>query len=303
MRLVTRADFDGLICSVLLSQVENIDDIELVHPKDIHDKIVPINSNDIIANLPYHPDTGMWFDHHSSEAIVAENNQFRGKFEIAPSCASVIYEHYSQFDELKRFLPIVIEADKIDSARFNKHDISNPKGWILVSKTMHVYSNEKGFEEKYSYFNRLMNQVGSRSPEEILQDPEVLGRIAFLQEEQSEYIGTISRYTRVDENIIITDIRSVDYLPNGDKFLVYTLYPDQNVSLKVFNKRHTEDTVISGGYNIFNRTCKTHIGDLMHCFGGGGHKAAGSCRIKRDDADDVLNNIIAKLREFKHLVN
>jgi hypothetical protein len=235
--------------------------------------------------------------------VVAENNKFNGKFEIAPSCASVIYEHYSQFDELKRFLPIIIEADKIDSARFNLHDISSPKGWVLLSKTMHVYSKEKRFESKYAYFYRLLSQVGSHPPEVILRDPEVRGRVEFLKEEQENYIGTISKYTRVDENIIITDIRLVDYLPSGDKFLVYTLFPNQNVSLKIFNKRHTDDTVISGGYNIINRTCKTHIGDLMHCFGGGGHKAAGSCRIRREDADDVLNTIIVKLREFKHLIN
>jgi nanoRNase/pAp phosphatase (c-di-AMP/oligoRNAs hydrolase) len=166
-----------------------------------------------------------------------------------------------------------------------------------------VYSNEKCFESKNVYFYRLLSQIGSSSPEEILKDPEVLSRVKFLKEEQEKYIGTISKYTRIDENIIITDIRTVECFPNGDKFLVYTLYPNQNVSLKVFNKRHTEDTVISCGYNIFNRTCKTHIGDLMQCFGGGGHKAAGSCRIKSNDADMVLNTIISKLREFKHIIN
>jgi len=303
MRLVTRADFDGLICGVLLSQVEEIDDIELVHAKDIHDSVIPIDSNDIIANLPYHPHTGMWFDHHGSEATVAEDAEFRGKFVIAPSCASVIYEHYSQFDSLKRFEPIVIEADKIDSARFNITDISNPKDWVLLSKTMHVYSKDKRFEDKYSYFSRLMNLVGMRPPQEILSDPEVQTRIAFLQEEQKLYIDAIRQCTKTDENIIITDIREMDYLPNGDKFLVYTLYPQQNVSLKVFNRRHTEETVISGGYNIFNRTCTTHIGDLMQNFGGGGHRAAGSCRIKKNEADTVLDHIVAHLRELDQLIN
>ena len=297
MRLVTRADFDGLICAVLLSQVETVDDYELVHPKDIHDDLVPISSNDIIANLPYHSNAGMWFDHHSSEMVKANTTEFKGSFDLAPSCASVIYEYYSQFDSLKSYEPIVIEADKIDAARFTMEDVRNPKEWVLLSKTMHIYDREKRFEDTRAYFLRLLTQVGEQPLAAILADDEVKNRIAFLQAEHETYLGAVKRHSRTDANLIITDFREVEYVPNGDKFLVYTLFPEQNVSMNVFNKRKTDFTVISCGYSIFNRTCEAHIGELMQQYGGGGHRAAGSCRVNQSDADFIMTEIKNSLKE------
>lgn len=303
MRLVTRADFDGLICGVLLSEVENVREFELVHAKDIHDNLVPINSNDIIANLPYHPQSGMWFDHHSSELASAEANVFNGSFNLAPSCASVIYEHYSQFDALKKYEPIVVEADKIDAARFNIDDIKNPRDWVLLSKTMHIYDREKRFEDTKDYFIRLLNYICQFPLTLVLEDREVKKRIEFLVEEHQTYLDAITQYSHSNGNVIITDFRDVEYIPNGDKFLVYTLFPKQNVSLKVFNKRKTDDTVISCGYSIFNRTCDKHIGELMQKYGGGGHRAAGSCRVKQKEADQILSNLIDGLRDKANIIN
>jgi nanoRNase/pAp phosphatase (c-di-AMP/oligoRNAs hydrolase) len=141
-----------------------------------------------------------------------------------------------------------------------------------------------------------MNMVSYGTLDDILADREVRDRVHFLKEEQSRYIETLSRCSRADQNVIITDVRDLDYVPNGDKFLVYTLFPDQNVSLNVFNKRKTDLTVISGGYSIFNRTCEAHIGELMQRYGGGGHRAAGSCRVRKDESESVLSEIVEHLK-------
>ena len=293
MRLVTRGDLDGLTCAILLHEVEAIDDIALAHPKDVQDGRVELSKNDILANLPYDERVGIWYDHHSSQQGEAERpGGFKGAYSIAPSAARVIADHYGA-DKFKRFEELLKETDRLDAAQLTPGDVINPQGWILLGLTLDPRSGLGGFRE---YFQKLVRLGREQPVEEILQEEEVAGRVKRLREEDEAFLAHLKETSKLEKNVIYMDVRGMKGLPAGNRFLVYTVFPEANVSMRVADGLAGKFISVQVGHSIFNRTCKTNVGDLMAKHGGGGHKGAGTCQPTMDKAEDAVKDILETLK-------
>jgi len=296
MRLVTRGDLDGLTCAVLITSAEPIETIELVHPQDITNKSVPITSNDILANVPYHPDCGKWFDHH----ILTDSNEkppenFTGLYALAPSAARVIYEYYLPFNpELKRFEDLVIATDRLDAAQLTMEDVLEPRGYILLGFTLDPRTGLGIFKD---YFLQLVEWLKTKPIAEILDEPEVSERIEKIHAQDAEFREATLAHSWMVGNVVITDFRDLSPVPVGNRFLVYTLFPKSNVSVRIHWGPRRETVAVAVGHSIFNRTCKTSVGELMSEYGGGGHRGAGTCLLPKVHADAHISEIVARLKK------
>ena len=298
MRLVTRGDLDGLTSAVIITMKESVDDILLVHPQDITDKTVEIGPDDILANVPYDPRCGLWFDHH----LLTESNEkppedFKGRYRIAASAARLVYEYYLEQSpedpDLLRLERLVDETDRLDAALLTPDDVEHPRDYILLGYTIDSRTGLGSFDE---YFRKLVEWLKTMSIGEVLAQPEVRERIERIRSDQTLFKDLLSRNSFQLNNVVVTDLREIERLPAGNRFLVYSLFPDANVSLRVhWGPRH--DSVISAvGHSIFNRTCNTSVGELMSKYGGGGHRGAGTCVLPLDRAADAIDEILFELQ-------
>ena len=293
MRLITRGDLDGLTSAVLITEMEQIDSIELIHPQDITDKKFPVQPGDILANLPYHPGCAKWFDHH----LLTESNEkppenFEGMHRHAPSTARVIWDYYKS-PALSRFEKLLKETDRMDSANLTVEDVTDPKGYILLGYTIDPRTGLGKFQE---YFLSLVHTLKSESIEQVLNLPDVKARIERIRTEWTEFQRLTKEHSWMDGNVVITDFRNVDPIPVGNRFLVYTLFPDANVSVRVHWGPERKTVAVVLGHAIFNRTCNVNIGELMSDFGGGGHKGAGSALLQLETAEKDQREIIRRLK-------
>jgi oligoribonuclease NrnB/cAMP/cGMP phosphodiesterase (DHH superfamily) len=303
MRLITRSDFDGLVCAVLLRDVETIDSIEFVHPKDVQDGKVAVGPNDILTNLPYVSGVGLWFDHHSSEIVRNDDTvTYRGRFEVAPSAARVVYKHYDA-PKLRKYARLLESVDRSDAAQLTMDEVTNPGGWILLSYVMDPRTS-LAYHHDYRISNReLMSKMidliaqHPDDPDKVLADPDVAERIARYREQATHFERFTREHSRVEGNVIITDIRGAGDPPAGNRFLVYTMFPEANIQVRIFDGRKGEFVVCAVGHSIFNRTSKTDVGKLMDRYGGGGHRGAGTCQLTIADAETKLREIIETIKK------
>jgi hypothetical protein len=301
MRLITRADWDGLVCAVLLSSVEHVEAIQFAYPKDIQDGKVLVPENSVIANLPYHPNCVLWFDHHSSEedfgAPMAAFTSVPGKFGMAPSAARLIYDHYhgDANEKISKFKDLVAATDRIDSAQLTREDVLNPQDYVLLSYTVDPRTGLKDIELQM-YFIMLIDLLKTKPLEEILHVPEVKMMVERLHVEDEAYREALQQYSRVDGNVVVTDFRGLANIPPGNRFLIYTLFPQINVSARLFDGREGAISTISLGHSIFNRTCNTNVGKLLAEYGGGGHKGAGTAQFPKVQAEAKFKEIIERLK-------
>lgn len=302
MRLITRSDFDGLVCAMLFKKLGMIDEMKFVHPKDVQDGLVEVTSNDILANLPYAPGCALWFDHHSSELQrMGESVQFEGETRIAPSAARVVYDYYGGRERFGDIDDIMAGVDKADSAQFSADDILNPQGWDLLSFLMDARTGLGRFHDyrisNYQLMGTLVDYLGERSAEEILALPDVEERVVRYRELDVSYRKMLKQYTRLEGNVIVTDLRGVETIYPGNRFMVYALYPEQNISIWLVEGKGKQNCVFACGHSIINRTSAVDVGALMLEYGGGGHKPAGTCQVPYDDADRVLGELIARMNQ------
>jgi hypothetical protein len=293
MRLITRADLDGLTSAILLQEVEQIEEVDFAHPKDVQDGKVAVTKNDSLANLPFDERAALWFDHHASQSDAAWNPEMKGAFEIAPSAARVISDHYKS-PKFDRFKDLLEETDKLDAAMLTRDDIVNPKGWILIGYTLDPRSGLGAFKD---YFRHLMALAKEKTADEILNDPEVKKHVDRLKAEESTFIEHIKAVSKQDGNVVVTDVRGMKDLPSGNRFLIYDIFPDANVSVRIADGRAGEFVTIQVGHSILKRDCRTHIGDMLAGYGGGGHVGAGTCQPKPEDADRILAEIVENLKK------
>jgi len=294
MRILTRGDLDGMTSSVLLTMAEKITEIRFAHPKDVQDGRVPCTEEDIVVNLPFVPGCGLWFDHHvSEEAKVDGIGGFKGRFEVAPSAARVVFNYYEK-PEFERFQELLESTDALDSAQLAPEDVSNPQRWILLGYTLDPRSGLG--PEFQKYFRWLVEYVKEVPIEKILQHPEVAKRAKRVRDESQETAKFLMAHAKQDGNVIVTDLRGVQGMPVGNRFLVYTLFPTANVEMRILSG-HQGQTVIAAGHSIFNRTCPVNIGKLCGEFGGGGHNGAGTCQLPADKAEAQLKEVLARLKE------
>ena len=300
-RLVTRSDFDGLVCAALLKELGLLDDILFVHPKDMQDGKIEVGAGDITTNLPYVPGVGLAFDHHASEAIRVEDSP--ANHIIVPgaqSAARVVYDHYGGAERFPTISEaMMIAVDKADSARFSESEILDPHGWILMSFLMDPRTGLGRFREfrisNYQLMMQLIDDCTRLTVEEILQTPDVAERVALYNEHSERAVEQIRRCSKVEGNLIVLDLRDEEVIHPTNRFMVYALYPEANISIHVLWGLKQQNTVFATGKSIINRSSQTHVGELMLGYGGGGHDAAGTCQVDNGDAGSVLAELVAKI--------
>ena len=295
MRLVTRGDLDGLTCAVLITSNETVSDIALIHPQDITDGRFEVQKGDILANVPYHPNAGKWFDHH----LQTDNNpkppaEFEGAYGLAPSAARLVYDYYGGEARMPQFKELVHETDRLDSAQLDLTDVLQPEGFIKLGFTIDGRTGLGAFKD---YFLFLNEELKSTPIELLLQHPEVTSRWERIRTDEERFTDSIKEHSWVEKNVVITDFRALDQVPVGNRFLVYALYPEVNVSLRLHWGPQKKFVVAAMGHSIFNRTCQTSIGDLAGKYGGGGHRGAGTAPLPQETADLQIQEIIDVLKQ------
>ncbi len=304
MRLVTRSDFDGLACGALLKDVGVIDHWKFAHPKDLQDGLIEITENDCLANVPFVEGCGLWFDHHSSEF---ERNQLEGKYKgesrIAPSCARIIYDYYGGEERFGHYDDMMIAVDKVDSGNLTREEILNPTGWILVGFLMDPRTGLGRWRNftisNYQLMEKLIDACRTMNTDEILSMPDVKERIEVYFEQAEKFKEMVKAHTRVEKDVIISDLRGVDPIYSGNRFLIYSLYPDQNISAWIVNGKGGKGCSAAVGYSILNRTSNVNVGRLMLKYGGGGHKNVGTCQFTDENMDTELPKMLDELVNYK----
>jgi nanoRNase/pAp phosphatase (c-di-AMP/oligoRNAs hydrolase) len=300
-RLVTRSDFDGLVCAVLLKDLGIIDDIKFVHPKDMQDGTILISDNDITTNLPYVEGVHLAFDHHLSETIrIGQKPDNHIIDPDAPSAARVVYDYYGGKKAFPKIADdMMVAVDKGDSANFNEQEVLKPAGWDLLNMLMDSRTGLGRFREfrisNYQLMMQLIDYCRDHSVEEIIALPDVKERVDLYFEHEGKFKEQIKRCSTVHSNLVVLDLRNEETIFAGNRFMIYALYPDCNVSIHVLWGLNKLNTVLATGKSILNRTSKTNIGELMLSYGGGGHENAGTCQVENDDSERVLNELITKI--------
>lgn len=300
MRLITRSDFDGLVCGALLKEAGIIDHWKFAHPKDLQDGLVEINEDDCLANVPFVESCGLWFDHHSSEF---ERNQLEGKYKgesrITPSCARIIYEYYGGEERFSHFNEMLAAVDKVDSGNLTIDEIQNPEGWILIGFLMDPRTGLGRWRNftisNYQLMEKLIDACRTMSTDEILNLSDVQERIEIYFEQTARFKEMVSKYTRTDGDVIISDLRGVDPIYTGNRFLIYSMYPEQNISAWIVSGKGGLGCSVAVGYSVLNRTSDIDVGSLMLKYGGGGHKAVGTCQFKDEEIKDKLPKLLNEL--------
>jgi nanoRNase/pAp phosphatase (c-di-AMP/oligoRNAs hydrolase) len=303
-RLVTRSDFDGLVCAVLFKDLGMIDDILFVHPKDMQDGIIDIGPNDITTNLPYVADCHLSFDHHASEL------KRRGKSDPenhiidteAPSAARVVYDYYGGSTRFPEISVEMMEAvDKADSAQFSRNEILNPTDWVLLNFLMDSRTGLGRFREfrvsNYQLMMQLIDYCRDHTIEQILQLDDVKERIELYNEHRQQFEDQLKRCTTVHNNLVVLDLRDEEIIYAGNRFMIYALFPEQNISIHVLWGLKKQNTVFAIGGSIINRSHQTHIGELCLEHDGGGHRNAGTCQIENDKYGEILDVLIKQINQ------
>ena len=300
-RLVTRSDFDGLVCAVLLREMDLIDEIKFVHPKDMQDGVVEITANDITTNLPYVPGAHLVFDHHESETVRNANRKSNHIIDAhAPSAARVVYDYYGGKTRFPRISDEMMDAvDKADAAQFSRDEVLHPRDWVLLNYLMDPRTGLGRFREfrvsNYQLMMDLIAYCADHSIEQILALPDVKERVDLYFEHEAKALEQIRRCTTQHGNLVVLDLRKEDPIYACNRFMLYALYPEANISIHVLWGLKKQNTVFATGKSILDRSNKTNVGDLMLEYGGGGHAAAGTCQVGNDRAEEVLGDLIAQL--------
>jgi nanoRNase/pAp phosphatase (c-di-AMP/oligoRNAs hydrolase) len=299
-RLVTRSDFDGLVCAALLKHLDMLDDVKFVHPKDVQDGKVELGAGDITTNLPYHPDVHIAFDHHHSETLRVEGRP--ANHVIVPgaeSAARVVYEHFGAADTFPDIGELMEAVDKADAAQFTLGEILHPTGWVLLNFLMDPRTGLGRFREfrisNYQLMMELIDVCTSLTVDEILQLPDVAERVDLYFAHAEPAVEQIKRCATVHGNLVVLDLREEEVIHPTNRFTIYALFPLTNVSIHMLWGLRQQNTVFATGKSIIDRGSRTNVGELMLSYGGGGHEAAGTCQVANEDAERVLGELVGRI--------
>jgi oligoribonuclease NrnB/cAMP/cGMP phosphodiesterase (DHH superfamily) len=290
MRIVTRPDFDGVVCAALLYEAEDITEpVKWVEPSDIQKGMVAIKTGDIIANLPYNDRCSLWFDHHYTNII---SRSFNGAFKIAPSAAGIVFEYYKNHFK-QDYSNLIRQTDKIDSADLSMNEVLYPENYPYILLSMTISGREKGDE---AYWNRVVDLLRRAEVGAIINDEAVKQRLKAVASNNKKYKKLLKKYTRIENHVSITDFRSLNETPDGNRFLAYSLFPESAVNVKIrYDDKEKQMIALSIGHSIFNKSCNVNAGLLLSSFEGGGHKGAASSRFHISKADEYIRKIIEVL--------
>lgn len=303
MRLITRSDFDGLVCGSLLKEAGIIDHWKFAHPKDLQDGLIEINENDCLANVPYVEGCGLWFDHHSSEF---ERNQqvgkYKGESRITPSCARIIYEYYGGAERFPQYTDMLEYVDRVDSGNLTAEEIQNPTGWILLGFLMDPRTGLGRWRDftisNYQLMEQLLDACSSMTIDEIMKMSDVVERIEVYYDQAEKFKAMTSAHTRIEKDVIITDLRGVSPIYSGNRFLIYGMYPQQNISVWIVDGKDGKGCSVAVGYSILNKSSTVDVGSLMLEYGGGGHKKVGTCQFNNETMDEKVLELLNRIINF-----
>lgn len=310
-RLLTRSDFDGLVCAILLKEIGILGEVAFVHPKDVQDGVINITDNDILTNLPYSPGCYLCFDHHVSESIrndgTAADNQILDPG--AQSAARVVYEYFGGRQRFPEIRVEMMEAvDKADAAQFSREEILDPQGWVLMSFLMDARTGLGRFRDfrvsNYQLMMDLIDYCKDHSVEDVLRLPDVQERVVLYQSHSERAKEQIRRCANVHGKAVVLDLRDEDTIFATNRFTIYSLFPECNISIHVLWGKQKQNTVFTIGKSILDRSNPTNVGELCLQHGGGGHHAAGTCQVAHEVAERVLIELIGAInaedRELAH---
>ncbi len=303
-RLITRSDMDGLVCGILLKELGLVDEVTFAHPKDMQDGLIDVGENDITTNLPYVPGVYLAFDHHASEVErvqgAPENHIIDAK---APSAARVVYDYFGGEERFANVSDAMMTAvDKADAAQFSKKEILNPDGWELLSFIMDARTGLGRFRDfnisNYQLMMKLIDHCRDHDDiQDILELPDVKERVDLYFEHQIKFREQVERCAVVHKNLVVLDLRKEDTIWAGNRFMIYALFPQVNISIHILWGKNKQNTVFAVGKSILNRTSKTNVGELCLSYGGGGHNAAGTCQVENLRAEESLQELIDKINK------
>jgi nanoRNase/pAp phosphatase (c-di-AMP/oligoRNAs hydrolase) len=302
-RLVTRSDFDGLVCAALLKQMGMLDDILFVHPKDMQDGKVELSDRDITTNLPYVPGVHLAFDHHASETLRVEDSPESHVIDpTARSAARVVYDYFGGAERFPAVSPELMEAvDRADAALFSREEIVSPQGWILLSFLMDPRTGLGRFRDfrisNYQLMMQLIDACTEQSVEEILLSPDVAERVELYRQHHWQAVAQIRRCAELHGDVVVLDLREEEVIHPTNRFTVYALFPNARVSVHVLWGLRQQNTVFAVGKSILDRTSPVDVGSLMFEHGGGGHEAAGTCQVDNDRAAVVREELLGRLAQ------
>lgn len=297
-RLITRSDFDGLVCAVLLKELDMVNEIKFVHPKDMQDGTILVSDRDISTNLPYVKGVNLAFDHHMSETIRLDQKPENHIIDPdAPSAARVVYDYYGGAKAFPNVSEeMMVAVDKSDSAQFNEDEVLNPTGWVLLSFIMDARTGLGRYRDfrvsNYQLMMELIDHCRDHTTEEILELPDIKERVDLYNDHEDQAKEQIKSCTTVYENLAVLDLRQEAKIYAGNRFLIYALFPEINISMHAIWGLNRLNTVYAVGKSILNRSSNTNIGDLMLQYGGGGHLNAGTCQVDNDESGRVEQELI-----------
>lgn len=302
MRLVTRSDFDGLVCAMLFRELDVIGDIKFVHPKDVQDGKIELSSNDITTNLPFDPRVGIAFDHHESELSRNDMEAIKEQYicYVAKSAARVVYDYYGGAETFKTVTTEIMEAvDKGDSADFTAEEILNPTGWVLMNFLMDARTGLGRFHNfrisNYDLMMELISFCTNHTIEEVLALPDVKERVDLYFEQQELFKQQLKDTVVIHDKVAVIDLRPLETIYAGNRFMVYAMWPEVEMSVHVAWGFKKQNTAVMIGKSIINKAGTLDIGQLCLDYGGGGHPNAGTCQLDNDKVDEMLPDIIAML--------
>ncbi|MDD3428495.1 MAG: exopolyphosphatase [Oscillospiraceae bacterium] len=302
MRLITRSDFDGLACAVFLKEAGIIDSWKFAHPKDLQDGLIEVGPNDCLANVPFVEGCGLWFDHHSSET---ERNAYKGKYvgesRQSPSAAHVVYDYYGGSSRFAGFEQLLWAVDKVDSADLTVEEVLNPTNWILLGFIMDPRTGLGRFRDftisNYQLMEKLIDWCRIMKIEEIMALPDIQERVELYNKQTALFTQMVKQHTVVQGKTIISDLRGVDPIYTGNRFMIYSLYPNANLSVWIVSGRGGEGCSAAVGHSILTRGCPVDVGALMLKYGGGGHKVVGTCQFNSQTMEQQLPKLLADIAE------
>ena len=300
-RLVTRSDFDGLVCAALLRQMDILGDVKFVHPRDVQDGKVELGRTDITTNLPFHPGVHLAFDHHSSETVrITRSHENHVIWPDAESAARVVYEYYGGSPRFPDISEEMMEAvDKADSAQFELSEILEPESWVLLNFLMDPRTGLGRFREfrisSYQLMMQLIDACTTMTVEQILRTPDVSERVELYNAHAEQAKEQIQRCATVHGNLVVLDLRAEEVIHPTNRFTIYAMFPQCNISMHVMWGLKRQNTVFAAGKSILDRSSQTNIGELMLGYGGGGHQAAGTCQVSNTRAPKVLSELIKQI--------
>ena len=308
-RLLTRSDFDGLVCAIILKEMDVLGEIVFLHPKDVQDGKVEVTENDILTNLPYVPGCHLCFDHHESEAIRLEGEETANYIlqSDAQSAARVVFDYYGGYSRFPNIQRDMLDAvDKADAAQFSREDILDPKGWDLLSFLMDARTGLGRFREfrisNYQLMMDLIDHCRNMTIDQVLEVPDIQERVELYQSHNTMAKEQIQRCSTVHNNLVVLDLREEETIYATNRFTIYSLFPQCNISMHVLWGRQKQNTVFTIGKSILDRSSKTNVGELCLHYGGGGHGAAGTCQVNHDRAEQVQAELIETINNDELVV-